>query len=64
MKVAIDLSAHQEERLRERAKTLGVRPEELAKAAVTDMLTGVDDDFRALADALLAKNAELYRRLA
>jgi hypothetical protein len=39
-------------------------PGELARAAVTDLLADRDDDFRAAADRILRKNAELYRRLA
>jgi hypothetical protein len=64
VKIAIDLSEPQESRLRERAKTLGVAPEELARAAVADLLTNPDDDFAAAAELVLRKNAELYRRLA
>jgi hypothetical protein len=64
VKIAIELSGAQETRLRERAKSLGVAPEELARAAVADLLTNPDDDFTAAAEHVLEKNAELYRRLA
>jgi hypothetical protein len=64
MSIALDLSPAEEERLRARAKALGVTPEDLARAAVADMLANPDDDFRAAAEAILEKNAELYRRLA
>ncbi len=64
MKVAIELTEPQADRLREEAAKLGVAPEELARAAVTDLLTGQGDDFRAAADYVLRKNEELYRRLA
>ncbi len=64
MKIAIDLSPSQVDRLRDRAKSLGVQPEDLARAAVADLLANPEDDFRAAADAVLQKNAELYRRLA
>jgi hypothetical protein len=50
--------------LAERAKKLGVRPEELARAAVADLVGRPDDDFEVAAEKVLAKNAELYRRLA
>ncbi len=63
MKIAIDLSPSQADRLRERAKSLGVSPEDLARAAVTDLLTNPDDAFLAAAELVLARNAELYRRL-
>jgi hypothetical protein len=64
MKIAVDLSPSQADRLRDRAKSLGVAPEDLARAAVADLLASPDDDFRAAAEAVLEKNAELYRRLA
>ncbi len=49
MKIAIDLSPAQADRLSERAKSLGVQPEELARAAVADLLANPDDALRALA---------------
>ena len=64
MKVTIDLSPSLADRLRERAKSLGVQPEELARAAVADLLANPDDAFCAAAEDVLQKNAELYRRLA
>lgn len=64
MKIAIELSPSQAERLRERAKGLGVSPEEVARAAVSDFLASPDDTFRTVAELVLERNAELYRRLA
>ena len=65
MKFAIDLTEAQSNALITRAKTLGVAPEELARAVVADVLEGEPSgDFQRRAEALLAKNAELYRRLA
>jgi hypothetical protein len=64
MKVTIDLSPAQAERLRQEAERLGVRPEDLARAAVADLLAARDDDFEAAAKRVLQKNQELYRRLA
>jgi hypothetical protein len=64
MKLAIDLTPSQADRLQERAKGLGLSPEELARAAVADLLATPDDEFRATADLVLEKNAELYGRLA
>ena len=63
MKLSIDLSPAQAERLRLEAERLGLTPEELARAAITDLL-GTADDFKAAADRVLKKNEELYRRLA
>jgi hypothetical protein len=64
MKIAIELSTSQAERLHERAKSLGIQPEELARAAVADLLAERDEVFRAAAEHILQENAELYRRLA
>jgi hypothetical protein len=43
---------------------LAVRPEDLAAAAVRDLLAAPAPDFQAAARRVLAKNEELYRRLA
>ena len=64
MKVTIDLSPAQGERLRQEAERLGLTPEDLARAAVTDLLATRADDFEAAAKRVLQKNQELYRRLA
>ena len=64
MKVTIDLSPAQAERLRQEAERLGLTPEDLARAAVADLLATRDDDFEAAARRVLQKNQELYRRLA
>ncbi|MBI4587821.1 MAG: DNA-binding protein [Candidatus Rokubacteria bacterium] len=64
MKITIDLSAAQAERLRQEAERLGLAPEDLARAALADLLVTRDDDFRVAAERVLRKNEELYRRLA
>jgi hypothetical protein len=64
MKLSIDLSVAQAERLRAEAERLGLTPEELARAAVADLLASVGEDFEAAAERVLKKNEELYRRLA
>ena len=64
MKLAFELPAAQAERLRKEAARLGVAPDELAKAALTDLLAASDDDFEAAARRILEKNRDLYRRLA
>ena len=51
-------------KLRQEATRLGVEPEDLARAAVTDLLSNEDQDFRDAAEQVLRKNEELYRRLA
>jgi hypothetical protein len=64
MKLSIDLSPAQADRLRLEAERLGLTPEDLARAAVADLLATTGEDFKAAADRVLKKNAELYRRLA
>jgi hypothetical protein len=64
MNVTFDLPPAQAEKLRHTAEQLGISPSERARAAVTDLLAGRDDDFRRAAERGLRKNADLYRRLA
>ena len=64
MKLTIDLSPGQAERLRHAADRLGIAPEDLARAAIADLLATPGEDFKAAADRVLRKNEELYRRLA
>jgi hypothetical protein len=64
MKIAIELNAAQTERLKAIADDLGVNAEELAQAAVADLVSANADDFEAAAARVLEKNRELYRRLA
>ena len=64
MKLSIDLSPAQADRLRLEAERLGLTPEDLARAAIADLLATTGEDFKAAADRVLKKNVELYRRLA
>jgi len=64
MKLAFELPPAQAERLRDEAKRLGLAPEELARAALADLLTTPDAEFSAATARILHKNQELYRRLA
>ena len=64
MKLAVDLTETETERLKEAAARLGVEPAELARAAISDLLNTPDEDFKAAVDHVLRKNEELYRRLA
>jgi uncharacterized protein YigA (DUF484 family) len=63
MKVAIDLGEVQLERLRNEAARLGVPIEELARAAVNDLLAVPSEDFEHVTTRVLEKNKELYERL-
>jgi hypothetical protein len=64
MKLTINLPPAQAERLCQEAERLGLAPEDLARAAIVDLLGVPGDDFQAAAERVLQKNEELYRRLA
>ena len=64
MRLTVDLSPAQADRLRLAAERLGIAPEDLARAAIADLLVAPDDDFQAASERELRKNEELYRRLA
>lgn len=64
MLLPVELTAAQIESLRQRAKALGISPEELAAAAVADLVAQPADNFKEAAARILTKNSELYRRLA
>ncbi len=64
MKLAFEIPAGQADRLRAEAERLGLAPEDLARAALTDLLATPDTEFQAVANRVLAKNRELYNRLA
>jgi hypothetical protein len=64
MKLTINLPPAQAERLCQEAERLGLAPEDLARAAIADLLGVPGDDFQAAAERVLQKNEELYRRLA
>jgi hypothetical protein len=64
MKLAFEIPPAQADRLRAEAKRLGLSPEDLARAALTDLLATPDAEFQAVADRVVAKNRELYKRLA
>ena len=64
MKLSIELTETEGTKLRDEAARLGVKPEVLARAALADLLSNEDEDFRQAAEHVLQKNEELYRRLA
>ena len=47
MKLSIDLSPAQAERLRLEAERLGLTPKDLARAAISDLLATAGEDFKA-----------------
>ncbi len=64
MTLSLRLSSDAERRLAEVAQRLNVPLNELAAAAVRDLVAQPAEDFEAVAGRLLEKNRELYRRLA
>jgi hypothetical protein len=64
VRISVVVSEDQAERLRRAAEHLGVRPEDLARAGVRDLLRQPDEVFERAAEYVLRKNEELYRRLA
>ena len=63
MKITIDLSSEQLELLRKAGERFGVKPEELARATLADLLEQPREDFEKAARLVLRKNRELYERL-
>ena len=64
MKLAFEFPQAQAEKLRDEAKRLGLAPEELARAALADLLGTPDCRISSRCRPDLQKNQELYRRLA
>jgi hypothetical protein len=64
MTLSLTLSAEAERRLAEVAKRLNVPLDQLAAAALQELLAQPAEDFERVAKRLLEKNHELYRRLA
>jgi len=64
MKIVFELAPAQAEKLRREGERLGVSPDELVPAALSDLLASRDEAFQAAAERVLRKNEALYRRLA
>lgn len=64
MKLALELNPAEAERLRTEASRLGLTPEDLARAALSDLLAEPSPDFAVAARRVLSKNQDLYKRLA
>ncbi len=50
--------------LQQKARRLGLEPEDLLEASLDDLIAQPDADFDVAAKRVLSKNDELYRRLA
>jgi len=64
MKITVEVPSNLEAQLGEVAAHLNVSVNDLAEAAVRDLITRPDQDFERAASKVLSKNRELYRRLA
>jgi hypothetical protein len=64
MRLSVELTGAQEAQLAAIARRLNVPAEALAAAALRDLLERREADFEVAVERVLAKNEELYRRLA
>jgi antitoxin FitA len=64
MTILLELDEVQSQRLRDLALALKVDANELARAAINDLVSRPADDFDRAVHYVLEKNRELYRRLA
>lgn len=64
MTLNLELDELQVQRLQEAARRLNVSVNDLARAAINDLLAKPESDFDRAATRVLTKNAELYKRLA
>ena len=62
--LTIRLTSDQMRKLQEYAMQLGISPEELARAGISELLDRPDAAFQPALDYVLEKNADLYHRLA
>ena len=62
--LTITLSDDRLAKLREIADRFNIKPEDLARVSIEELLTRPEESFQQAADYILQKNAELYRRLA
>ncbi len=60
----ITLPDERVKKLQEIAERFHVAPEELVRASLEELLARPLDDFQVALDRVLAKNADLYKRLA
>lgn len=62
--ILVPLTEEKLEALKQRACEYNIAPEQLVQAAVDELLIRQDDKFKRAMDYVLAKNKELYQRLA
>jgi predicted transcriptional regulator len=59
----VNLPKERARELKELAARYGIPPEELVRASIEDMLMQPEEQFQKVAEHVLKKNADLYRRL-
>jgi hypothetical protein len=64
MRISVEITEAQRHQLEEASRQLGVPIEQLASAAIGDLLAHDQSDFDSVISRILEKNRELYRRLA
>ena len=62
--ITVQIEDAKAEALREKANRFGLKPEQFLTASVESLVGQPDPDFDEVASRVLAKNKELYRRLA
>jgi len=62
--ITISLSDERAQQLREIGERFGVRPEDLVRISVEELLAKPDEAFQKATDYVLKKNKDLYDRLA
>lgn len=62
--IAIQLADERLQQLQETAKSFGLKPEELLRISVDEILAQPERTFQGTVNYVLKKNAELYQRLA
>ncbi|MCK4763864.1 MAG: DNA-binding protein [Candidatus Aminicenantes bacterium] len=62
--LTVKIDDRKAEALRTRAEHYGLPLEDLLAASIESLLTQPEPDFKRAVDHVLAKNSELYRRLA
>jgi hypothetical protein len=63
MRISVELDEDQGNLLNSEAERLGIRPEDLVKLGLNDLLVASREDFQKAAEYVLRKNADLYERL-
>ena len=62
--LTITISEDRLAKLQEIADRFNIKPEDLARVSIEELLTRPAESFQQVADYILQKNADLYRRLA